>query len=76
MKEYFEVVFIGCLAALAVVLFTVLMSIPMYISFVIACDQRWENSGFKSEYGFFKGCMVQLKDGRWINERFLRKDDI
>ncbi len=32
----------------------------------IACDAKWETSGFKTSYGPIKGCLIQLPDGRWI----------
>lgn len=32
----------------------------------VACREKWEHSGFKSDYGFFKGCVIQLEDGTWI----------
>lgn len=32
----------------------------------IACREQWEHSGFNSDYGFFKGCVIQLEDGTWI----------
>ena len=32
----------------------------------VACRSKWEHSGFKSDYGFFKGCVIQLEDGTWI----------
>jgi len=31
-----------------------------------ACQEKWAHSGFKSEYGLIKGCMVILPDGRII----------
>lgn len=31
-----------------------------------SCSSQWEHSGIKSDYGFFKGCVVQDKKGNWI----------
>ena len=32
----------------------------------ISCREKWADSTFKSDYGFFKGCVIQLEDGTWI----------
>lgn len=39
----------------------------------IACDAKWETSGFKTTYGPIKGCLIRLPDGRWIPEENYRE---
>jgi hypothetical protein len=34
----------------------------------IGCNSRWSKSGFDSSYGPIQGCLVKMKDGRWIPE--------
>ena len=38
----------------------------------VACRAKWEDSGFKSDFGVLKGCVVQRKDGTWVPEHMLR----
>lgn len=49
-------------------LFLVLCGVIMLANWgeSVACRAKWEDSGFKSDYGFFKGCVIQLEDGTWI----------
>lgn len=30
------------------------------------CDQQWQNSGMRSEYNLFSGCMLENRPGVWI----------
>ncbi len=39
---------------------------------VVGCDNRWEESGYKSKYGITSGCMVQRTNGTWVPEKMLR----
>lgn len=59
MRELFWILF-GCFLLL-VGLFGL-----AYVGERIACGEKWEQSGFKSDFGFFKGCVIQLEDGTWI----------
>jgi hypothetical protein len=38
-----------------------------------ACYSKWQDSGFKSQYGFFQGCRVQLPSGVWIPAENIRE---
>lgn len=46
-------------------LFGGLLYLGNYLA-TVSCRAQWENSGFKSDYGFFSGCLIQLEDGTWI----------
>lgn len=37
------------------------------------CISKWEHRGIKVEYGLFKGCLVQRKDGTWVPDDMLRE---
>ena len=40
------------------------------------CKLHWHDSGLQSEWGFVSGCMVRLRDGRWVPDRVVRMTDI
>jgi hypothetical protein len=40
------------------------------------CRLHWHDSGLRSEWGFVSGCMVRLRDGRWVPASVVRMADI
>lgn len=39
------------------------------------CEAQWENSGLKTDYGFVKGCQLQLPTGKWVPAKTYRTVD-
>lgn len=52
----------------------ILLSIP--IMGPIKCRAKWEGSGMRSDWGFLKGCQVEVEKGRWLPEDRLREIDL
>lgn len=50
----------------ALVLLVAAASVLIYGLESKACSSKWESSGMKSDYGLFKECTIQQKDGTWI----------
>ena len=50
----------------AMVILVAAASALIYVIDSKTCVSKWQHSGMKSEFGLFKGCMVQQKDGTWI----------
>jgi hypothetical protein len=45
----------------------------LYASGPLACEEKWKNSGYQSDYGFLSGCRVS-RDGKvWIPEDVVRE---
>lgn len=47
----------------------VLLSIPARIS----CGEQWKESGMRSRYGLWTGCMVEARPGQWLPAENLRE---
>lgn len=46
-----------------------------YFFLAYRCGERWLDSGMNSKFGFSTGCMIQVKDGKWIPEDRYREID-
>ena len=62
LDDFLESLFSGISALLVT---AVLLAGIFYLA-KLECSQRWENSGMEYEYGVIQGCVIQLKDGRWV----------
>lgn len=54
-----------------ILIFAIVLSVN-FIGGYIGCKNRWAESGYKSQYQIFGGCMIQTKEGRWLPEKALR----
>lgn len=40
---------------------------------VYSCHVTWESSGMSSRFKLFGGCQVEVKKGKWVNEKNYRE---
>lgn len=58
--------------AIVVAISAALLSLAVWGE-VATCHGKWRDSGMDSRFGFPEGCMVRLRDGRWIPQAAYRE---
>lgn len=44
----------------------------IFITPPFMCKAKWEQSGMASDFGYLKGCLVEVEPGRWIPSNRVR----
>lgn len=65
----------GSVEMIALLAIVGLISVSVYLDSV-SCQSKWELSGFRTQWGVLKGCVVQLPNGRWMPEDVIREIDL
>jgi hypothetical protein len=54
------------LSLLFAIVMLVVVCVICYIVAMTNCGARWKLSGFKTDYGVFQGCLVEVRAGVWV----------
>lgn len=67
-KETVQFIFFGTIAIIVAVTILISLFYPMAKK---QCHERWSKSNYNTEFGFFKGCLIQLEDGSYVPQEAL-----